>query len=225
MIKPDKIILSNRKTISLKIDRKGNLIVYAPKGVDMQKIFNFIQEKEKWITSKQCEIKGTLSLNNDIFNYEQILFLGKKYQVLFIKNLDEIILTDKALCVPAKIGFSNSKLEQSLKKWFINNAEKILIERAKTLLKYIKLSYKSISIINSKAKWGMCDSRGNIFLNYKLIFLSHDLIDYVCLHEITHLIELNHSDKFYEELKRVLPDYKQKQEKLKKCSFLLSLFT
>lgn len=225
MVKPEKVILSNRKTISLKIDRKGNLIVYAPKRVDIEKVFKFIKEKESWITRKQGEIKGTLNLNSDLLNYEQILFLGKKYEVLFIKNYDEIVLTDKALCVPAKIGFSNTKLEQSLKNWFIDNANIILIKRAKTLLNHTKLSYESISIINSKAKWGMCDNKGNIYLNYKLIFLSHELIDYVILHEITHLIELNHSEKFYEDLKRVLPDYKQKQSKLKQCSFLLNLFT
>lgn len=225
MVKPEKVILSNRKTISLKIDRKGNLIVYAPKRVDIEKVFKFIKEKESWITRKQGEIKGTLNLNSDLLNYEQILFLGKKYEVLFIKNYDEIVLTDKALCVPAKIGFSNTKLEQSLKNWFIDNANIILIKRAKTLLNHTKLSYESISIINSKAKWGMCDNKGNIYLNYKLLFLSHELIDYVILHEITHLIELNHNEKFYEDLKRVLPDYKQKQAKLKKCSFLLNLFT
>lgn len=225
MVKPEKVILSNRKTISLKIDRKGNLIVYAPKRVDIEKVFKFIKEKESWITRKQGEIKGTLNLNSDLLNYEQILFLGKKYEVLFIKNYDEIVLTDKALCVPAKIGFSNTKLEQSLKNWFMDNANIILIKRAKTLLNHTKLSYESISIINSKAKWGMCDNKGNIYLNYKLIFLSHELIDYVILHEITHLIELNHSEKFYEDLKRVLPDYKQKQSKLKQCSFLLNLFT
>lgn len=225
MVKPEKVILSNRKTISLKIDRKGNLIVYAPKRVDIEKVFKFIKEKESWITRKQGEIKGTLNLNSDLLNYEQILFLGKKYEVLFIKNYDEIVLTDKALCVPAKIGFSNTKLEQSLKNWFVENANVILIKRAKTLLNHTKLSYESISIINSKAKWGMCDNKGNIYLNYKLLFLSHELIDYVILHEITHLIELNHNEKFYEDLKRVLPDYKQKQAKLKKCSFLLNLFT
>lgn len=225
MVKPEKVILSNRKTISLKIDRKGNLIVYAPKRVDIEKVFKFIKEKESWITRKQGEIKGTLNLNSDLLNYEQILFLGKKYEVLFIKNYDEIVLTDKALCVPAKIGFSNTKLEQSLKNWFVENANIILIKRAKTLLNHTKLSYESISIINSKAKWGMCDNKGNIYLNYKLLFLSHELIDYVILHEITHLIELNHNEKFYEDLKRVLPDYKQKQAKLKKCSFLLNLFT
>lgn len=225
MVKAEKVILSNRKTISLKIDRKGNLIVYAPKRVDIEKVFKFIKEKESWITRKQGEIKGTLNLNSDLLNYEQILFLGKKYEVLFIKNYDEIVLTDKALCVPAKIGFSNTKLEQSLKNWFVENANVILIKRAKTLLNHTKLSYESISIINSKAKWGMCDNKGNIYLNYKLLFLSHELIDYVILHEITHLIELNHNEKFYEDLKRVLPDYKQKQAKLKKCSFLLNLFT
>lgn len=225
MIKPDKVVLSNRKNLTLKIDRQGKLIVYAPKRMGVDKIFKFISEKEKWIESKQNLIKSSLNLNNDLFNYEQILFLGKKYPVLFIKNQEEIELTENALVLPSKIGFSNKKLTNCLKLWYIQNAEIIIIKRCRELLKHLNQPYKSISIINSKAKWGMCDNKQNIYLNYKLLFLSHNLIDYVILHEITHLTELNHSKNFYTELKRVLPSFKERQVSLKKCGFLLNLFT
>lgn len=225
MIKPDKVVLSNRKSLTLKIDRKARLIVYAPKKMSLDKIFKFIIEKEKWIESKQNAIKNSLNLNNDIFNYEQILFLGNKYPVIYIKNQDEISLEENALILPSKLGFSSTKLTNSLKNWYIQNAEIILINRCKELLKHLNQPYKSISIINSKAKWGMCDNNQNIYLNYKLLFLSHKIIDYVIMHEITHLTELNHSKNFYAELKRVLPDYKERQASLKKCGFLLTLFT
>lgn len=225
MIKPDKVKLTNRKNISIKIDRKGKLIVSAPKNADLDKVFNFVKQKEKWITEKQTQILSTLNLNNDLINYEEVLFLGKKYPVIFIKNQTEIVLTETALCVPTSLNFSRERIIKQLKQFYISNAEVILIDRAKELLKYLNLSCKSISIINSKAKWGMCDSNKNIYLNYKLMFLSHNLIDYVILHEITHLIELNHSQNFYNELKKVLPNYKQYQQKLKKCGFLLNLFT
>jgi len=225
MIKPDKVVLSNRKNSTLKIDRKGKLIVYAPKNLSLDKIFKFIVEKEKWIKEKQSQIKDSLDFNNDLFNFEQVLFLGKKYPVIFIKNQEEIELTENALVVPNRMSFSNNKLKIGLKSWYIQNAEIILIKRCKDLLKHLGHSYKSISIINSKAKWGMCDNKQNLYLNYKLLFLSHDLIDYVMLHEITHLTELNHSKNFYSELKRVLPSFKERQTNLKKCGFLLNLFT
>lgn len=225
MIKPDKIVLSNRKTLSIKIDRTGKLIVSAPKYIDKNLIFKFLNEKEKWIIEKQNAIKSTMDINNDLFNYDQILFLGKKYNVVPIKNQGEILLTEGTLCIPQKNMFSTKKITESLKKWYIQNAEVILIDRTKELLNHLNLKYKSISIINSKVKWGMCDSKKNIYLNYKLLFLSHSLIDYVIMHEIIHLIELNHSKKFYNELKRVLPDYKARQQQLKKCSFLLNLLT
>ncbi len=225
MIKPDKIKLTSRKNISIKIDRQGKLIVSAPRYADLNKVFDFIKEKEKWIIEKQTQITSTLNLNNDLINYEEILFLGKKYPVIYIKNQTEIELTDKALCVPSSFNFSRDRISKNLKSWYISNAEVILIDRAKQLLKYLNLSCKSLSIINSKAKWGMCDNNKNIYLNYKLLFLSHNLIDYVIIHEITHLIELNHSQNFYNELKRVLPNYKQYSAQLKKCGFLLNLFT
>ena len=225
MIKPDKIKLTNRKNISLKIDRQGKLIVTAPRNADLNHVFNFIKQKENWIVEKQTQIVSTLNLNNDLFNYEEILFLGKKYPVVFIKNQEEILLTERALVVPNNLNFSRERLSKHLRQFYISNAEVILIKRTKELLNFLNLKCKSVSIINSKVKWGMCDSNKNVYLNYKLMFLSHNLIDYVILHELTHLIELNHSAKFYDELKRVLPSYKQYQQQLKKCGFLLSLLT
>lgn len=225
MIKPDKVVLSGRKNIALKIDRKGQLIVMAPKDVDINKVFAFIQEKEKWIELKQNQIKNTIELNQNLINLDEILFFGKKYHVIFVKNQTEIILTDNALCLPAKLNFSTEKLIRELKNFYIKNAEIILIKRTKELAKYMHLNLNSISIINSKVKWGMCDSKRNIYLNFKLLFLSHELIDHVIFHELTHLIELNHSANFYEALKRVEPNHKTMQQQLKKCGFLLSLLT
>ncbi|MGN1208036.1 MAG: M48 family metallopeptidase [Christensenellales bacterium] len=225
MIKPDKIVLGNRKNISLKIDRTGKLIVSAPRNVDLGKVFNFISEKEKWICQKQSQIKGTIELNQNLLNFEEILFLGKKYTVVFIKNQEDIELTDNALCLPSKLNFSEQRLTKALKEFYIKNAEVILINRAKELLKYMNLDCNSISIINSKVKWGMCDSKKNIYLNYKLLFLSHELIDHVIFHELTHLIELNHSSNFYQTLQEVEPNHKAMQQQLKKCGFLLGLLT
>lgn len=225
MIKPDKVVLSSRKSLALKIDRTGKLIVQAPKNMSLEKIFKFINEKEKWIIAKQTQIKSTLTLNSNLINYEEILFLGKKYPVVYVKNNKEILLTENALCLPSNMGFSTNRLVTNLKNFYIKNAETILIKRANEILKHLNLSVKSLSIINSKAKWGMCDSKKNIYLNYKLLFLSHDLIDYVIVHEITHLVEMNHSKNFYSELARILPKYKQLQTQLKKCGFLLNLLT
>lgn len=224
MIKPDKVVLANRKTLTLKIDKNGKLIVMAPKKMPLEHIFKFIKEKESWIIKKQTEITSTRNLNNDLFNYNSILFLGKKYEIVFIKNQKEIVLTNNALCVPNNYNLSTEKLSKALKKWFIFNANQLLIQRFNEINKVLKLNFNNLSIINSKAKWGMCDNKKNLYLNYKLIMLSHDLIDYVIVHELMHLIELNHSKNFWAEVKKVLPDYKDRQKVLKQCNFVLEIF-
>lgn len=224
MIKPDKVVLANRKTLTLKIDKNGKLIVMAPKKMPLETIFKFVNEKENWIIKKQTEITSTRNLNNDIFNFNAILFLGKKYEVVFIKNQKEIVLTNNALCVPFNYSLSTEKLSKELKRWMILNAKQLLVQRFNDINKILKLNFNNLSIINSKAKWGMCDNKKNIYLNYKLIMLSHDLIDYVVVHELMHLIELNHSKNFWSEVKKVLPDYKERQKLLKKCNFILEIF-
>lgn len=224
MIKPDKVVLANRKTLTLKIDKNGKLIVMAPKKMPLEQVFKFINEKENWIIKKQTEITSTKNLNNDLFNYNSVLFLGKKYEVIFIKNQKEITLTNNALCVPYSYNLSTEKLSKALKNWYTLNANKLLVDRFNEINKVVKLSFNNLHIINSRAKWGMCDNKRNIYLNYKMIMLPHNLIDYIIVHELMHLIELNHSKNFWAEVKKILPDYKDRQKLLKQCNFVLEIF-
>ena len=79
-------------------------------------------------------------------------------------------------------------------------------------------------IVDVKAKWGSCDSKQNIKLNYKLIMLPYQLIDFVLIHELIHLIELNHSKQYFLLLSKALPDWKQRRAQIKKYAFLLGLY-
>lgn len=222
MIEPKQIIRSNRKSLSLIINERGELIVHAPKNMPLYEIVEFMQKKEKWIEKKCNELNAVLSKNNNITTYNEIFYLGKRYKVVETQGLDYAVITDKSLIIPK---FKNNKRRIfGLKQWYMTNIETILITRIQKLANFMKLKYKSVNIINSKAKWGMCDSQNNLYFNWKILMLSGELIDYVIIHELSHLIELNHSQKFWEIVKAVIPNYKQLKDVLKRCSFLIKLF-
>ncbi|MEL6924902.1 MAG: M48 family metallopeptidase [Bacteroidota bacterium] len=88
---------------------------------------------------------------------------------------------------------------------------------------YFRQPVKSVNLKYNQSNWGSCSSKGNINLSTRLLFAPPEVIDYVIIHELAHLIELNHSDRFWKLVSDAMPDYKQKEEWLKRygglCQF------
>ena len=80
------------------------------------------------------------------------------------------------------------------------------------------LAYGRVAIRNQRSRWGSCSSQKNLNFNYRMIFLPHELIDYIVVHELCHLIEFNHSPAFWSHVERVLPDYRAHRAHLKTIS-------
>ncbi len=97
-------------------------------------------------------------------------------------------------------------------------------QRVHTINKqHFQKNIKSVNLKYNSSNWGSCSTKGNINLSTRLLFAPSDVIDYVIVHELTHLIEMNHSSKFWKIVKKVMPNYKEKEKWLKvngaKCDF------
>lgn len=87
-------------------------------------------------------------------------------------------------------------------------ARRVILERLEYFAPLCGVEFKRVAIRDTKRNWGSCSSLGNLNFNYKLLFLPDCLRDYVVVHELCHLKELNHSPKFWSEVEKILPDYK-----------------
>lgn len=222
MIKPDLIIRSYRRSLSLTVTNEGKFVVHAPKKLSIDEIFKFIKEKEQWINNKINAVQNKLKINKNILEYKDYLFLGKKYQIEFINGIKQIELSDKKIILPIK--YQKLDINKKIKKWYIDNASKILSERFEYFASLMQLDYLSLSIMNSKNRWGSCDSNRNIKLNFRLLMLPHKAIDYVIIHELAHIVEFNHSKNFYNIISAIMPSYKVQQKTLKEYEYILKLF-
>jgi predicted metal-dependent hydrolase len=81
--------------------------------------------------------------------------------------------------------------------------------------------YKKINIKRQKTRWGSCSKKGNLNFNYKIIFLPENIRDYIVVHELCHLKELNHSKKFWDLVAKIIPDYREIRKELKKNILVL----
>ncbi|MDB5194677.1 MAG: putative metal-dependent hydrolase [Parcubacteria group bacterium] len=75
--------------------------------------------------------------------------------------------------------------------------------------------YKDVRIKNTKSRWGSCSRKGNLNFNYKLALIPERLADYIIVHELCHLKEMNHGPKFWKQVERAMPDYKERRRELK----------
>ena len=97
----------------------------------------------------------------------------------------------------------------------ILRAKKIFPERTAYFAKRMGVTYKRITIREQKTRWGSCSSAGNLNFNWLLILAPPEVLDYVVVHELCHRREMNHSQAFWKEVEKILPDYRERQKWLK----------
>ena len=96
-----------------------------------------------------------------------------------------------------------------------DKAIRVIPPKVKKYAEIIGVTYGRITIRNQKSRWGSCSSKGNLNFNCLLMLTSDDIIDYVVVHELCHRKEMNHSKRFWAEVEKVLPDYKEREKWLK----------
>ena len=222
MIVPDYIERSNRKTLSLTIMKDGAVCVKAPINMRDDLINKFVAEKQDWIKSKLSFINQNRDKFADIISYDKFLIYGNKYSLKYSCGKKIQTSNNFEILVPQK--YSNDKLLKSLKVWYKKAAKEILTNRLKFIASKIKLYPKEVKIGDSKGRWGSCNSNDTIILNFRVIMLPPAIIDYVLVHELCHLKEMNHSKRFWDLVGSILPTYEKAKKSIKEYGFLLSLY-
>ena len=127
---------------------------------------------------------------------------------------DRIVETPSTLYIPQKAD-TVFGVPEILQRWLQGKAIQYLPNRLSYVSVALKSPYKSLRIKHQKTRWGSCSIKGNINLNRNLMLMPFELMDYVLHHELVHLKILNHSPKFWKEVSRVFPAYKETLSQLK----------
>lgn len=211
-IKIDKIIRSRRRTIALTITADATLVVRAPLRVTLEYIQDLVWQKRLWISKKQklmSQNRETAQVKNFVDD-EEFLYLGQTYKLKTTDDHD-ITITD-ALYFPKKYQATASK---QLTLWYKDQARKIITERVNYYAQLTGWCYRSITINQACTRWGSCGSSNSLNFTWKLVMAPLEVIDYVVVHEMAHLVEKNHSAKFWQQVKNILPNYQEHRQWLK----------
>lgn len=200
----------SRKKLSIHIDPNGWVTVKAPTRTADEVIMNAVRQHADQILKQlqALEAARTVTLIKEYESGGKFLHLGTYYA------LHELIETSDR---------SIEELQRDLKKFYFASCKKIIGERIKIYQKQLKVTPKSFVIEESRTKWGSCNSAKHLTFNYRLAMAPLEVIDYVVIHELCHLLHMNHDRSFWRLVGSVMKDYKSKEEYLARYGQAMTL--
>lgn len=222
------IIWSNRKTLTIAIEVGGKVVVKAPSFLTKKEIEYYLVKKRDWILNHLPQMVA-LEEKKNIRKYEageKFLFRGVEY-LLEIRR-DVSYTTPVVKLLPGKLHISGKQLtsdeiQNALKEWYVKQAVQIVQRRVGFYAPLLNVVPNKISLRDTKSRWGSCSSRGNIMINWRVIMAPPEILDYVVVHELCHLKEMNHSRKFWKLVETIIPDWKGCREWLRSNGISLSV--
>ena len=201
----------------------GQVKVSQPKGVAKKRVQEFVELKKDWIL-KHIEAYRTIKHHYPKKNYksgELFLYRGREYrlEISFTEEEEYLKLDCNKLSVFIPINAPENQwsliVRQAIINWYKDRAKELFKERLDHYCNQLDVEYKSFKIKGLLSRWGSCSAKGNINLNWKAIMAPDDAIDYLIVHELAHLKQMNHSHKFWELIASVMPEYEKAKRWLK----------
>ncbi len=210
-------------------------------GTSIHRIQNFLATKEKWIEKhlQKFELQSEQFPEKQLKPGERFLLKGEKLKLVLVPTpLDRIFFSvDSSLLrmhMPQPVPLPNSvfggigkgltepnskKGFSSLQDFYRREAERSIPERVNFWAQKMSLLPKQVHLRNQKTRWGSCSSRGSIQINWRLIAAPPEVLDYVIVHELSHLQHMNHSSKFWQLVEKYQANFQSSEKWLKenKC--------
>ena len=205
-------ISKKARYIRIQVSPEQGIELIIPKGIAVKKAENFLNNKKSWILK---------NINKTDENGKEYRYLGKKINLVleydfFIKK-PRIELVKHKLLLNMPEG--NVTTEKNIfDEWLRGKAKEYIPERVKVLAGRNGFDFNKITIRGQKSRWGSCSKNSNLSFNFKIMSYEKGAIDYIIIHELCHLKEMNHSGKFWQLVESYMPDYKKYRNILKVMS-------
>lgn len=211
---------SKAKNVRLKIGEGTRLEIVVPENYPLANVSELLHQKEKWILSKLQFMEELAAQKKAALDdaFTKIRYLGKDYWVVVILDNSSPIRIElkeeKAyLTLPQN---RDELIKQVIEAWYRWAARSLFEERVNLWAEKMHVSYNTIFVKNQKTRWGSCSRRKNLSFNLRIIMAPLEVVDYIIIHELAHLKEMNHSKRFWQVLEEYCPGYKKHLEWLKK---------
>jgi predicted metal-dependent hydrolase len=208
------IVRSRRKTAAIYILPAGIVEVRVPLKMPKADIDRFVLSKEKWIREKLLMVKERAN-SKAAFHLDygdRVLVMGREYPIT-IRPGNRIGFDDTQIYLAP--GLNSGQIKDACLKIYKLIAKQVLTARTLAYAAQMGVNPSGIKINSAKTRWGSCSLKKSINYSWRLIMAEEDVIDFVVVHELAHIKEMNHSDRFWAIVEGVLPDYRKRRLRLK----------
>jgi predicted metal-dependent hydrolase len=212
---------SKRKTIGLSV-RNGGVEVRAPLKMPKRDIAKFVESKERWIAEHLAQSQENLARRKAFaLNYgDTVTFRGAEYP-LTAKDGTRADFDSVQFYLPPNLA--PEQIKAAVAQIYCRLAKLHIAERVMHFAGLMKASPIAVKIHGAKTRWGSCSANKSLNFSWRLVLADDTVIDYVVVHELAHVTELNHSARFWAIVESVLPDYKERQKRLKELQRRLNV--
>ncbi len=197
---------SRRKNVTITVERDRAVVVHAPIGMPEDKLRQLVDSKRQWLFEKLGDAQKYQPLphapGKELVNGESTLYLGRAYRIELVDSADDAVRFSGKFLIPRSRA---SERKRVLRQWYMQRAQEKILPRVAWHAKNLGVAYAQAKIGDSRFRWGSCTPGNNLNFNWRLIKAPMFAIDYVIVHELAHIIEANHTSRFWNIVSAQLP--------------------
>lgn len=214
------IVYSNRKTISITVERDRSVVVCAPNGVSTEKIKEIVESKKLWLFEKinHTQKYPPQPVRKEFVTGETIMYLGRYYRLEITGEERPGVYFQNRFYISRH---HQTQAAQLLREWYIARAREKLPPKIHYFAEALGVTYNQILVSDLKYRWASCTPKNNLNFNWRILKAPLFVIDYLIVHELAHLLESNHTPQFWNIIAVQVPRYELAKEWLRTNGNLL----
>lgn len=215
------VIRSRRATADIVIERDGSIVVRAPETIPDERIEDMVEAKRLWIYKNLAEWRdlNATRVLREYKNGEGFLYLGRSYRLLLVAEQNEPLLLKNgrfSLRRDLVDAGSIAAAQSAFRDYYIARGQERISRRVNYYAPKVGVTPRALSVRELGNRWASCSPTGDLSFHWKCMMAPQTIIDYIVVHELCHFHHLDHTDAFWNEVDKVIPNYGERKEWLRK---------
>ncbi|TSA32866.1 MAG: M48 family peptidase [Verrucomicrobiaceae bacterium] len=213
---------ARRRKLTITVERDRSIIVHAPVGTADEAIRRVVDSKRQWLFDKVHHTQKYQSRQHppgkEVVNGESAPYLGREYRIEVTETASEKVEFSRRFLIPLA---QQKKRREVLKAWYVERAKETILPLVARYARDLGVQYGAARIVDNRYRWGSCTVKDNVNFNWRLIKAPMFVIAYVIVHELAHLLEGNHTPRFWNIVRAKAPSTEKARAWLKEHGQLL----
>jgi len=197
---------AKRKRLTITVERDRSIVVHVPEGTSDDTIQRLVDTKRQWLFSKlhhSQKYRQPEAPGKEVVNGESAAYLGREYRIELTETESGKVEFSRRFLIPLA---QRLKRKEVLKEWYLNRAMETILPRVNLLARDLGVKVAAAKIVDNRYRWGSCTVKDHVNFNWRLIKAPVYVIEYVIVHELAHLLEANHTPRFWNIVRAKAPN-------------------